>query len=100
MRNKLRDSRGETLAEVFASILIAALSVGMLFGGIVTAVRTDSAARELDTDYFQALSAAESQTGAAEEGFSVRIQGGAGGVRTVAVELYGGGGLYSYREAP
>lgn len=100
MRKKLRDCRGETLAEVFASILIAALSVAMLFGGIMTAVRVDGAARELDADYFQALSAAESQTGAAEQGFAVRIQGGAGGSRAVAVELYGGGGLYSYREAP
>ena len=35
MRKKLRDNRGETLVEVLASILIAALSVALLFSSIM-----------------------------------------------------------------
>ncbi len=106
MDRKLHDSRGETLVEVLASILISALSVALLFGGIMASVRMDKTAAEADEVHYAMLSAAETQeeTPAARTG--LEIEGGAAGTggaspkKTFSVDLYGGGGMYSYALAP
>lgn len=56
---KLRNNRGETLVEVLAAIVIASLSVAMLFGCIVGSSSLDKRAREVDGPYYENLSAAE-----------------------------------------
>ena len=61
MREKLQSSRGETLVEALASILICALSVGLLFGAVMASARLDRIAREAGAQYYQDLSRAECQ---------------------------------------
>ena len=59
MKRKLRGSRGETLVEVMASIVIGTLSVALLFGAIMASAQIGKSAQETDGAYYQALSAAE-----------------------------------------
>ena len=59
---KLRNNRGETLIEVLASVLIATLSVTLLFSCVATASRLDRGAEGLDEKHYNALSDAESYT--------------------------------------
>lgn len=92
---KWNDNRGETLVELLASILIAALSVAVLFTCCTAAVEMGREARAADEAYYQYLSAAEGRTEPAEEG-SVKVEGNSGGIE-VAIEIYGGGGMYSYQ---
>lgn len=61
MREKLRDSRGETLVEVLASVLICALSVTLLFGAVMASSNIDLKAQEADGEYYDALTKAERQ---------------------------------------
>lgn len=61
MREKLQSSRGETLVEVLASILICALSIALLFGAVMASTRMDQTAQEADARYYQDLSKAERQ---------------------------------------
>lgn len=100
MDRKLRDSRGETLVEVMASVLISALSVALLFGGVMASVHMDAGARERDEAYYAALSAAELQAGPAAAEGVVRLEAGdgpAGGPGLeLPVSLYGGGETYAY----
>lgn len=63
MRRKLRNSRGETLVELLASILICFLSVLLLFGAIGAAGNMDLTARASDARYYDDLSKAERQSG-------------------------------------
>lgn len=104
MRAKLRDSRGETLVEALASILIAALSVALLFGGIAASSRLNVDARRTDGEYYKALSAAEGQSGLpnAQEGIiKIRIVNKSNGAGTeLEAGLYGGKGMFSYEVAP
>lgn len=94
MRKKLRDNRGETLVEVLASILIAALSVALLFSSIMASAGIDRSARASDETYYEALSQAEGQTGAPEP-LAITVKNG--GAQTILnVERYGGKGAYSY----
>ena len=60
---KRKDSRGETLVELLASILIAALSVALLFTCCMTAAAMGRDTREADGRYYEALSAAEEKAG-------------------------------------
>ena len=91
MRKKLRDNRGETLVEVLASILIAALSV---FSSIRASANIDRSARASDETYYEALSQAEGRTGDSEP-LEITVKNG--GVQTVlSVVRYGGKGAYSY----
>ena len=91
------DSRGETLVEVLASILIAALSAALLFSCIASSVRINRSAQAADAAHYQALSAAEGQTDALEGvNASITIQGENSGQVEIDIDLYGGEGLYSY----
>ena len=103
---KLRDNRGETLIEVLASILIATLSVTLLFGCITTSAKLDTDAKELDDAYYGGLAKADSQATPDPEAAAVpietveikRIEGGV--VKASAaplVEIYGDNGVFSYK---
>lgn len=67
MREKLLSSRGETLVETLASILICALSVALLFGAVMASIRLNRTTREADTRYYLDLSRAERQRRDASE---------------------------------
>ncbi len=100
MKRKWKDTRGETVVEVLASVLICALSVALLAGGIMAGANMDTTTRGLDEAYYQYLSAAEtldaakSESGAAKNA-QVYISGT--GAQVVDVELYGGGEMYAYK---
>ena len=55
----VRNNRGETMVEVLASILIATLSVAMLFSCVAASSRMDRDAEGLDEKHYNALSDAE-----------------------------------------
>lgn len=97
---KLNDSRGETLVELLASILIAALSVAVLFTCCTAAVEMGKETRAADEAYYEYLSAAEGRTEPAEEG-TVKVEGTdqAGTAQEISPEIfiYGGGEMYSYQ---
>ncbi len=62
MREKLRSSRGETLVEVLASVLVCALSITLLMGAVTASTNMDLRAQEADKDYYAALTKAERQS--------------------------------------
>lgn len=98
--NKLRDDRGETLVEVLASILIASLSVALLFGCVMASANIDRQAQELDEDHYAGLSAAEARTAPVVEA-KVTVTNEAivdlvQRTEKIDVNIYGGAGLYSY----
>ena len=98
LKAKLRSQRGETLVEVLASILVAALSVAMLLGGVAVSANLARQADKTDQHFYEALTAAETRQtpvtdGAAAPGVTL-TQGGTS--VTIPVQVYGGEGLYSY----
>ena len=95
MRNKLRSRRGESLAEVLASILIATLSVALLFGGVVTSSHIDVDIQEEDKQYYENFSAAERRDVPAEPStakLTITCKDNKN-KRELDVNLYGGGGM-------
>lgn len=97
MRQKLRSQQGETLVEVLACILIAALSVSMLFGGVVASLHINEAADLRDADYYQIFTAAESQTTPLSDSATVKVVNpGTGMEKNLDIHLYGGEGAVSY----
>ena len=62
MREKLRNSRGETLVEVLASVLVCALSISLRAGAVTASAYIDLRAQAADTEYYTALSKAERQS--------------------------------------
>lgn len=101
MTRKLKSSKGETLVEVLASILVASLSVALLFGGVVASARIDSGAQQWDKEYYEALTAAEGHTEKAAEDptapFQVIISDDdAGHQQKAKIDLYGKTGAWSY----
>lgn len=95
MGRKLKDSRGETLVELLAAILIAALSVALLFTCCMASAEMGKQTQAADKNYYMALSNAESRTGTAEKG-KVQVEGNSANV-AVDVWFYGGEDMYSYR---
>lgn len=96
---KLRNNRGETLVEVMASIVIAALSVALLFSCAMASSNMDRNARDVDGKYYQALSAAEGRDGTALSSGKVEIKNTDSDVQSdITISIHGGEGLYSYRE--
>lgn len=97
---KLHSDRGETLIEVLASILIAALSVTLLFSCVMASSNMDREARELDGKHYEALTGAEEQRQPLESSqvtiTQVVTNGGHAAEEDVPVNVYGGAGLYSY----
>ena len=102
---KLHNSRGETLVEVLASILIASLSVALLFGGVMASASVENQARKWDTAYYGALSAAEGRAEMATPpvgtGFKLKVTTNAPGVlsQEVGIQVYGQKGAWSYAKA-
>lgn len=95
MRRKLNSQSGETLVEALASILIAFLSVTMLFFCVIAAGRMDKGTVESDKTYYEALAAAET---AGEKAGSGTVTVTANGAPfTIDIDFYGKDGLYSYR---
>lgn len=98
LRAKLKSSRGETLVETMAAVLIAALSVAMLLGGVTVSVRLGRHADETDAYFYETLTAAETRQTPVTDGVSspvVRITSGGTSI-SLPVQVYGGEGLYSY----
>lgn len=62
MREKLRNSRGETLVEMLASVLVCSLSILLLFGAVAASTNIDLRAQEADGEYYAALTKAERQS--------------------------------------
>ena len=61
LKRKLASAAGETLVETLAAILVAALSVTLLVGGVNAAAQIDRAAQTADDDFYADLTAAEGQ---------------------------------------
>lgn len=94
MIHKLKSRRGETLVEAMASIVIAALSVALLFTCVMAASQINRMAREADEAYYAALTAAETQMADADhpvKSGKIEING-----REFNISLYGGEGMYAY----
>lgn len=106
MVRKLKNNRGETVIEVLASVLIAALSVALLFGAVSASARIDMSARKMDGEYYGALSAAEAQESPMPEkpGGTADVKYWENGVEKslppLAVVFYGGRGAVSYALPP
>ena len=94
MKRKWNDAHGETLVEVLAAVLIAALSIALLFGGIMASSTIGRSARSSDKLFYEALSGAESQKGAGTD-LTVTISRESAS-KELAVKRYGGEGAYSY----
>lgn len=98
---KLKDSRGETLVELLAAILIAALSVAVLFTCCMASAEMGRETRDADREYYELLSQAEKQQGDAADTAKVTVARDGGGTATeteLPVNLYGGKDLYSYKK--
>lgn len=62
MREKLKNSRGETLVEVLASVLVCSLSIMLLAGAVSASTSIDLQAQAADAEYYEVLSRAERQS--------------------------------------
>ena len=104
---KLKSQKGETLTEVLTAILVSAVSVALLFGGVMASSSIENQARTWDTDYYAALSAAEGRTEKAADapagGFKVIVAGtepGYDAPMPMNIEVYGKKGAWSYAVKP
>ena len=93
---KRNSRRGETLVETLAAILVAALSVVLLVGGIAAAGRIGLRTAELDGDFYGQLTAAETQTEPPVRTFSVTVAPEGAASFTITAGLYGEGDLWAY----
>lgn len=110
MREKLRNSRGETLVEVLASVLICALAITLLVGAVTVSANINRQAQEADSEYYKALSRAEAQKERLETLLGVDVSSGlkisvvnnqTNPNRTlINVCFYGSDRLLSYAAAP
>ena len=94
-RGRLSSRRGETLVETLAAILVAALSVVLLVGGITAASRIGQRTAELDGRFYAQLTAAEGQEGAGTD-IKITVQPENGLKVTIPASLYGEGDLWAY----
>lgn len=96
---KLKDSRGETLVELLAAILIAALSVAVLFTCCMASAEMGRETRDADKEYYELLSQAERQDTPETDpdNVTVQVQNGSATAK-ITVKLYGGEDLYSYKK--
>lgn len=108
MKRKIRDSRGETIIEVLAAILVGALSIALLFGAAMVSGNMDRGAQEADESFQESLNAAEKQkvlegedgTGPVPNGTVVRIKGEFTVDATPPVTFYGGPDAWAYDLKP
>lgn len=98
-REKILNSRGETLVETLAAILIAVLSVALLLGSVTASGQLARQADQSDTSFFETLTNAEDRGTPLTEGVAsspeVKIKE-SGTEVTIPVQVYGGEDLYSY----
>lgn len=101
---KLHNSKGETLVEVLASILICTLSVALLFSGVMAANKINRQAEVSDNGFFDTLSAAEQKNDESpyqtNRTIVVTEKGGTGISKTFKVNYYGDSKIYSYKAVP
>lgn len=102
LKRKLRSSRGETLTEILAAILVCAFSIMLLVGMITTSMNINRQARELDKEFYAALSNVETHTfgtaGVGEERPCQVVFSGAGTSIHLSVQSYTENGLTIYGE--
>lgn len=100
MKRKWKDSRGETLVEVMASILIGALSSALLFGAVMASISIDRTARAADEIFSTSLKAAEKQTDVTgNDVIKIAVKGPGDvptGEKDVSGNFYGGKGAWSF----
>lgn len=97
LKRKLTDSKGETLIEVVASILIGALSILMLFTGLMASFQMNLAAGQSDETFYRVLNEAEAQNNPVEQAQVKVLMDGTKQV-DFSVNVFGGEGLYSYKQ--
>ena len=100
MSEKLRNSRGETLVEVLASVLICALSVMLLLGAVSASTSIGLQAQAADEDYYTALSKAERQSKVPGGSLETDIYSGLSGGSENGLHFYGASRLLSYALDP
>ena len=106
MKRKWRDARGETLVEVLASILIAALSVALLFSAVLASARMERSAEQTDDSCDASVRAAEEQdkedavTVPDDAKVTVKNKDPLIEEAAVPVNFYGGNGVVSYALQP
>lgn len=100
-RRKGLGSRGETLVETLAAILVAVLSVTLLLGSVTASSQLARQADRSDETFFTTLTGAENRETSLGSGDGVvdspkvTITEGAK-TATIPVQVYGGEDLYSY----
>lgn len=97
-REKILNSRGETLVETLAAILIAVLSVALLLGSVTASGQLARQADQSDKSFFTTLTEAENREAPltiSDGNPQVTITEGAK-TATIPVQVYGGEDLYSY----
>lgn len=103
MKAKLRSSRGETLVETLAAILVLALSALLLANVTVSSARLNRSARKSDTAFRQELKTAETVPDTADGKVTVSDTTGGGksrlGEYSVLYTRTEDGKLTSYRAA-
>ncbi len=82
LKNKLRSSKGESLVEILASILVCGISILILLTLVNAAMRMNAASRNMDAGedgtggFYGALSAAETfDFSSGGDPFTVRVSG-------------------------
>ena len=100
-RRKGLNSRGETLVETLAAILIGVLSVTLLVGSVTASGNLARQADRSDESFFTTLTQAETRETplTAGDGATVTITEG-GTTVTIPAQVYGGEDLYSYARDP
>ena len=108
-RQLLHNDQGETLVEVMAAILIAALSVALLFTCVMASSEMEKMTQKTDEKHYNALSDADARKTVAptptpdpavpEDPSHVTIKGYNDNTATPEIVVYGDGaeGLYSYK---
>ena len=91
---KLRSNQGETLVELLASVLIATLSVALLFGCVTASFQLGRQADQSDTYFYQTLTAAKNRQTPLTDGIIQVTEGGS--LVSLPVQVYGDEGLYAY----
>lgn len=97
---KWKNDRGELMVEVLAAILVATLSVALLFSCISASSQIDGGTEDLDEAHYNALTAADAPGPTASpvlDNITVTITGN-GSSTSPTIEVFGGEGMYSYRE--
>lgn len=98
MKRKLRQQTAETLIEAMVSLLVAMLSISLLFTSIMVATNINTMNREADEKYAEDLKQAEGYMTTPEDG-NVVIHFSSGD-ETIKVKIYGSkeGSFAAYRQ--